>query len=364
MWFPHRGRRRSAAAYIFGVAVLTCAVLLSGCGRGGRPAGEPGASPGQGGSPPAAREDSAVSEGLRPCPLCGVPVPEKCIHRRSLAFMIDNAPQAQPQAGLYDACLVYEALAEGGITRFLAFFLHADPTRIGPVRSTRPYFLDLVLPLDAVLGHAGGSEDAYADLKSLKLPHLDEIQGGGEAYWRAEGRKAPHATYTSGERFRAVMERRELEKGDIPPAPFAFASQREPAGGKEASVVTVWYPGGWEGYHVSYAYETATEKWLRSINDRPQKDEEGRQLWASNVVVQFVPMRQIPGDKLLHMRADMTGRGKALLFSEGKYMEVVWSKSSRKAPILYRDEKDRPVEFRAGPTWVLIVPTGSKVEIR
>lgn len=348
--------------YIRPLAWLLAALLLAagGCSRGEPRPAPP--VPGQGGSPPAPE----VAVPKRPCPLCGQEVPEDRVNRRPFALMIDNAPAARPQSGLAEACLVYEVLAEGGITRFLAFYLHEDPVKAGPVRSVRPYFLDLVLPLDAVLGHAGASEQGFADLRALKVPHLDEIYGGGEAFWRVppSERKPPHATYTSGERFRAVMEKRGLDKRGPFPSPFSFAPARAEAAGEDAALVTVWYPQGWEGYRVSYTYDKDADRWLRSIDEEPHRDSDGRILWARNLVVQFVPMRRIPGDELLHMEADMTGQGRAIFFGRGKYREGTWKKPSRTSLAVYRDEKGRPLEMAPGPTWVLVVPVGTRVEIR
>lgn len=351
------------------LVLFVVAAIAGGCSRGGPP-GAPGGQqgePGPQGPPGPEGPPGAPEVPQRPCPLCGQQVPENLVHRRPFALMIDNAPQARPQSGLADACLVYEMLAEGGITRFLAFYLHQDPLEAGPVRSARPYFLDLVLPLDAVLGHAGASEQGFADLRALGVPHLDEIHGGGEAYWRAppSQRKPPHATYTSGERFRAAMARHKLDKEGPFPSPFPFRDARkEKAAGKEAVLVTVWYPGGWQGYRVSYAYEKDADRWLRSMNDESHRDADGRPLWARNVIVQFVDMKQIPGDELLHMEANMTGQGKVLVFSGGAYREGTWRKQGRKSPVVYRDASGNPLELEPGPTWVLVVPVGTRFEVR
>lgn len=354
---------RKAAALLLVLTLVLALALACGCARGGAPR-DRGQQPGPGQPGPPVATGPEVPR--KPCPLCGQSVPENLIHRRPFALMIDNAPAARPQSGLGDACLVYEVLAEGGITRFLAFYLHGEPVRVGPIRSTRPYFLDLVLPLDAVLGHSGASEQGFADLRALGVPHLDEIHGGGEAYWRVppSERKPPHATYTSCERFRSVMQKLGLEKEGPCPSPFSFREAGGQPQGQEAALVTVWYPGGWQGYRVTYAYEKDTDRWLRFLGEEPHRDAEGSVLWARNVVIQFVEMRQVPGDPLLHMEAKMTGRGKVMVFSGGRYREGTWRKDSRRSPVVYRDDRDNPLEMAPGPTWVLVVPRETKVEIK
>lgn len=353
-------RASRAGAGRAAVILLALAVFLGGCGRAGPPAASPPAGPPEG---PEVESPPPVPE--RPCPLCGQQVPEDLLQRRPFALMIDNAPQARPQAGLAEACLVYEVLAEGGVTRFLAFFLHADPARAGPVRSVRPYFLDLVLPLNAVLGHAGGSEQGLAEVRTLKVPHLDEIYGGGDAYWRLppSERKPPHATYTSGELFRRAMQKRGLEGAVSVPSPFTFDTAGGAAeGGTEAGSLTVRYPGGWQGYTVGYEYDPDGDRWLRSVDGEPHRDEDGRVLWARNVVVQFVEMRRIPGDELLHMEAKMTGQGRVLLARGGRVLEGTWRKADRRSPAVYRDAAGKPLVLEPGPTWVLVVPVGTRVD--
>lgn len=296
------------------------------------------------------------------CPLCGRPAPEARVKRRPLAIVVDNAPQARPQSGLDQACLVYELLAEGGVTRFLAFFLHEDPPRVGPVRSLRPYFLDLVLPWDAALGHAGGSEQALAERRSLGVKSLDEIYGGGDAYWRVppSERRPPHATYTSGERFREALRKRKWEDASSLSSAFTF-TEKLPGEGEDVQRVTVTYPGG---YRVTYAYDTASGNWLRFLGDQPHRDDGGKQLEARNLLVQFVPMRPIPGDKLLHMEARMTGRGRTLVFSGGKGREAEWEKESRRSPFTYREQDAGELRLLPGPTWVLVVPPDAGVQTR
>jgi len=82
--------------------------------------------------------------------------------RRPLGVIIENHTDARPQSGLNSADVVYEAVAEGGITRFMGIFycgVAAMDTDLGPVRSARTYFLDWIseygeYPLYA---HVGGA---------------------------------------------------------------------------------------------------------------------------------------------------------------------------------------------------------------
>ena len=72
---------------------------------------------------------------------------------RPIAVMIDNHNLAWPQAGLNKAYLVYEIIVEGGETRLMALFKGQNVDKIGPVRSSRHYFLDYVMENDAIYAH-------------------------------------------------------------------------------------------------------------------------------------------------------------------------------------------------------------------
>src|SRR4030066_1764105 len=73
-----------------------------------------------------------------------------------LAIMVENSIVARPQSGLSKADIVYEALAEGGITRVAAVFL-SQGSQIGPVRSARKYYYDWISEYKPIYAHWGGN---------------------------------------------------------------------------------------------------------------------------------------------------------------------------------------------------------------
>ena len=89
-----------------------------------------------------------------------------------LAVMVDNFPSSRPQTGLGAADIVYEALAEGGITRFLAIYASRDPELVGPVRSARHYYVYWAAEYNAPLVHVMASDEGYAALVNTGLPDL------------------------------------------------------------------------------------------------------------------------------------------------------------------------------------------------
>ncbi|MFO0971772.1 MAG: DUF3048 domain-containing protein [Candidatus Saccharimonadales bacterium] len=136
-------------------------------------------------------------------PLTGVEVSEEDSKRPVTGVMVENSPEARPQSGLKEAGVVFESVAEGGITRFLLLYQEAKPAQIGPVRSVRPQFASWVAAFDAGLAHVGGSDIPLQKLRSGKIKDLDQFFNAG-AYTRVTNRAAPHNVYTTDEKLQAL----------------------------------------------------------------------------------------------------------------------------------------------------------------
>ena len=120
---------------------------------------------------------------------------------RPFAVMIDNHNQAWPQVGLQKAYMVYEAIAEGGETRLMAMFKGVDVEQIGPVRSSRHYFLDYAMENDAIYVHFGWSPQAQSDIKKYSINNINGIEEDGTTFWRTKKKSAPHNALTSTEKI-------------------------------------------------------------------------------------------------------------------------------------------------------------------
>ncbi|MCK4554100.1 DUF3048 domain-containing protein, partial [Candidatus Parcubacteria bacterium] len=130
-----------------------------------------------------------------------------------IAVIIENHIDARPPSGLAQANLVFEAEAEGGITRFLAIFAGGQNLEeIGPVRSVRPYFVDWAREFSAVLVHCGGSPSSLVKIVQDNVFSLNEFYNGGY-YWRSAKRPGPHNVYTSTENLNKYLESKNLDAG-------------------------------------------------------------------------------------------------------------------------------------------------------
>ncbi|MGF7036028.1 hypothetical protein J2T17_007079 [Paenibacillus mucilaginosus] len=297
-------------------------------------------------------------------PLTGLPLGETAL-ARPVMVMINNAPQARPQSGLSDADMLLEVLAEGEITRLVAVYQSSPAVQnpIGPVRSIRPYFIELGKSFGAIQVHAGGSPDGYAKLKKERIDDMDEITNAGPSFWREKSRKAPHNLYTSLEKIRTGAEGRGFTvTGDaalLPAYTFASAdaavqpvSAGGPDGSVEASTLDVTFLV--KGYKVGYRYEAGSGRYLRSIDGEPHHDlNNGSQLAAENVIVMGADHKVL--DKEGRLDVKLTGGGEALIFQKGRAQKGEWRRGAPSEALKFASG-GKAVELIPGRTHILIVP--------
>lgn len=354
--------RRGRLALLAGCLAMTAAgCSLTGGGQPDKPVAAPV-------EPEKSVPDTPPTTPVQPpayrAPLTGMMLPQPS-DARPVMVMINNHPAARPQSGLTQADVLFEVLAEGEMTRLVALFqssAFAEP--IGPVRSIRPYFIDIGKSFGAIQVHAGGSPDAYEQLRKEKIADLDEITNAGPYFWREKSRKAPHNLYTNLENIRAGAQKRGLdEQGPTGPV-YAFAKSEAEAVGtmgtaaQDAPKVDITFL--WKSYVVSYEYDAAGGKYQRSINGSKHTDLNNDQpLSASNVVVMGTDHKVLDKEGRLDVR--LTGKGPALLFQQGKVRLVEWRRDRANDPVRYY-EQGREAAFRPGQTHIMIVPLNPSFE--
>jgi hypothetical protein len=286
-------------------------------------------------------------------PLTGVPTSEKTA-LRPVMVMLNNHPSARPQSGISYADILYESLAEGELTRFAAIFQSARyDGSIGPVRSIRPYYIDLGQIYDALIIHAGGSPDSYTQLSEQNLDYLDEITNAGRFFWRESFRKAPHNLYTDMARVRSGTEKLG-QRGSYAAAEAvpAFLPEEKDKPGQIASGVRVkfWLPS----YTVSYTYDMGEKVYKRFINDAAHLDLSGRQqITATNVVI--LGAKHTILDREGRRDIQLTGSGQALVMQRGKAQMASWHRMNVKDRFHLLAEGEE-IGLYPGKTHYLIVP--------
>ncbi|UJF32681.1 DUF3048 domain-containing protein [Paenibacillus hexagrammi] len=289
-------------------------------------------------------------------PLTGLPS-EKELKTRPYMVMVENSPQARPQTGLDQADIVYEILAEGEITRFVSVFQSHEAKTIGPVRSIRPYFVEIGDMMDAVIVHAGWSQDAMNILAGRKLSHLDEVYGDGAYYWRATDRKPPHNLYTSVEKIQKGADAHKFRSSWNGPVLTFAKDGQSAAAGTTANNIQIPYI---QGYVVSYDYNAADGVYMRSMDGKPHLDREtGKQLQTKNLLVLESKHKIL--DKEGRRSVDVFGPGKGYILQQGKSQAITWERKNGMIRA-YADNKEVPL--LPGNTWIQIVPEGSDIKIQ
>lgn len=266
------------------------------------------------------------------------------------AIMLENSPAARPQSGLKDAGVVYEAIAEGGITRFLALYQQQKPQLIGPVRSVRMYYVDWLAPYNASVAHVGGSFYSLQEVRNGNYRDIDQFFYPG-AYWRASDRYAPHNVYTSFSKLDALN----AAKGYTGSTFTGFSRTDTKPAAAPATTVTINF--GSPSYNTTYSYDAASGTYLRFMAGVPHLDREKGQIAPAIVIAMRVNMNRVLEDGYRE-QITTTGSGTATIFQNGTAQDVTWSKDSRQAQIKFTNQKGEDVPLGRGQTWIAAVPNG------
>lgn len=285
-------------------------------------------------------------------PLTGVEVANQAATKQAAtAVMIENSPDARPQSGLKEAGVIYEAIAEGGITRYLALYQESKPELIGPVRSLRLYNVDWLTPYNASVAHVGGSAEALQLVRNGQYRDIDQFFNAS-TYWRASDRYAPHNVYTSFKNIDALNKQKGYTESTFTSFPRIDGHASEKP---TATRIAINFSSG--QYNTEYHYDAKNNRYNRYLGGQVHKDREKGNI-APHVVV------AIKVDESTVMRdghreqITTTGSGQATVFQNGDVIEATWRKSSRGATLELLDKSGKAVELVRGQTWIAAVPNG------
>ena len=282
--------------------------------------------------------------------LNGIEVASKAnLSKPVTAIMIENSPDARPHSGLKQAEVVYEAIAEGGITRFLTLFQQHKPQLIGPVRSLRMYYVDWLAPYQASVAHVGGSHASLQEIRNGKYRDIDQFFNGS-SYWRANDRRPPHNVYTSFEKLDALNAGKGYKSSQF----TSFTRTDGKASDKpNATSIDINFSSSW--YNTHYDYDKASNTYLRSIGGQASNDREEGRLAPSVVIALHVNETTVMEDGW-RQSIVTNGTGTATVFQNGTAAEYTWRKNDRFSPLELIDAASKPVVLNRGQTWIAAVP--------
>ena len=283
-------------------------------------------------------------------PLTGVRVANEAATEKAVTgIMIENSPDARPQSGLKDSGVVFEAIAEGGITRFLVLYQLEKPQLIGPVRSLRLYDIDWLAAFNASIGHVGGSAAALNEIRNGSYRDIDQFFNY-QYYWRSTDRWAPHNVYTSF----AKLDELNISKGYITSKFTGFSRvDGKPVKKPNATNINIVISGFL--YDSSYLYNAKTNTYARSQAGEPHLDRESGQITPSVVIAMRVNESTVYEDGY---RESITtiGSGNAYIFQNGTVKKATWHKTSKLDQITFTDAKGDNIPLVRGQTWIAAVP--------
>ena len=304
----------------------------------------------------------------RMSPLTGKEIPpELWLNRpkRVLAFKIDNNINARPQSGLQEADSVFEILVEGGMTRFLAFFLDNTSKYLGPIRSARPTDPTVVRPYDGTLVVSGATDGLIPTIRELGVPVLEEVTA--PAMFRIGSRIAPHNLYADTELVREVVDSRGfkfLQPGPQPLYPFGFNQNNWDSG---ANKITIQY-----SEFTTVIWKLDGNRYSRFIIDAYSSDKDAV---AHNFISQdgnysdilstetiVVIQGAVYKDKATTLPSILTvGIGDLFIFNDGKYVQGNWRRTDISENFEFFDLNQNPIEVPPSSQWIHIVPNEGQI---
>lgn len=319
-------------------------------------------------SPPAPTAVPQPSATPTPVEPTGAPgLARGTLTQRPIVVMIDNHPNAYPQAGLDHAAVVFEALAEFGLTRFMAVYapgITSDAPQIGPIRSTRLYFAQWALGFHALYAHAGGSPQGLELVESTdQLINLDALRKANGGYFaRDSERDAPHNLFSSS----AELERASEALGTLdlaqPELGFLFKSDAPEAQRPAAQQIDYFFI--YREDNAGWNYDPATNGYLRLRRSKPARDATtGEQLWAKDVVVMEIKEARLANDPKGRIEQTVVGSGRARVFMDGIEREVTWRKETPAAPLRFFEDSTE-TQLNAGPIWIVALPSLDNLTVK
>ncbi len=342
--------------------------------------------------PPSGNGNGAVSDEPKTeeCPINGEMLTKtqkaNWEKRRPLGVMIENHKEARPQSGLSQADVIFEAVAEGGITRFLSVFYCKDAPYIGPVRSARIYFIELLQSFGAypLYAHVGGANhpgpadalgyigdlgwSSYNDMNQFSVPFPNFWRD----YERLPNRATEHTVYSSPSKlWKYAKDKRKLtnldEEGvswDEDYTPWKFQDDAPAASrGKVAKIDFGFWDSFASDFSVVWSYDKASNSYKRSNGGSPHLDlNTSKPLTAKNVVVMFA--KESPandGYEGGHILYKTTGTGDALIFQNGKAIEGSWSRLDEESQFKFTDQNGEEISIVRGQIFIEMLPVGNKV---
>lgn len=293
---------------------------------------------------------------------------------RPIAVMIDNHSGAWPQANLNKAYLVYEIVVEGGETRLMALFKGQDIDKIGPVRSSRHYFLDYALENDAIYVHHGWSPQAESDIAKLGVNNINGIQESSSDFWRVKDKSAPHNLFTSTSSILKIAQRKGYETTSTKESVLNYVADEFDLSSKykeestestttiDANTITIPHS---TLQTVKYEYNPETKTYTRYARNKLQTDYiTGEPVTTKNIIITMCDnYTLVDNEDKGRQGLKNIGTFDGYYITNGKAIQIKCIKSERDEQTVYKDLDGKEIDVNDGNTFINICPTDAKLVI-
>ncbi len=281
---------------------------------------------------------------------------EALLGNRPVMVVVENHPQARPQWGLTSSDIVFEMVAEGGITRMILMFADSSllPDKIGPVRSARHYFLDLAEGYDAIFTHFGQSTYAKTQLANHDIDNINGyVDGSYFSRDRSRNVDSEHTAYTTKEWVLKAIENKEyrttLKEGYDNAFSFNVDGNRVLEDGS-CVTATVSFSSS---YTYTLNYDKQENVYYSSLNGNPFVSSDGTQQNFQNIVILYTNISAISGDAKNRVDFDLSG-GHGTYISNGSYEEIKWEKGDSTDMLKLYDTEGEELKLNTGRTYIAI----------
>ena len=316
--------------------------------------------------------------------------------QRITALMVNNLVDARPQRGLSKAQMLFEIKVEGGITRFMPVFNdYHDIDEIGPIRSGRDQFFQLILPWQALYIHEGQSVvmQQYALDYDYGLLNNNDGASGYRDYnrvnWRGlsygNGLALEHTMYTSGENiekyitnnnvdmnrtynstfFNFVDYRQDNPVRDLTQSQDSQLTTKDGPVVKDGEYVEISHS---QSYKTRFIYDESTNEYKMQQNysdgqwrDTVDEAADNKVLTFPNVIVLYTDIHTYPGHEAKDLQyVEYAWGGIGYYCYGGKCEKIYWQKGTplEALRLYYLNEdgtcSDTPLEVNTGKSYVAV----------
>lgn len=298
-------------------------------------------------------------------PIDGSKSTKKDNKKAVIGVMIDNHPEARPQSGLEDAGIIYEFKVEGDFTRYLALFQNANTQQIGPVRSARPYFVEAISEYNGIYAHFGGSDEGIRTIGKLNVDDLDGMELEHKTFIRNKDVKkvAPHNAYTSIKLLNeAIKDKNYKEERDFTGFKFDLDGKdikEQMANGDDLKSIAIPFNSQ---YIVGFDYNDDSTYTVSRNNQKIIDEATDNEVSAKNIIIQYADSKVVGAGGTLAIAT--VGEGKGKLITDGKIIDITWSKSSSSDKTIFKNSNNEEILLNPGQTWIEVVDTTTNIEFK